>query len=72
MTHPEGRGVSEGLPLRIRKNQYILGVYLGMHLGVHLGVNLGMYLGGCQGKLEFAPGDSQAFHYWEVHAPSTC
>ena len=30
-------------------------------------VDLGVDLGGYQGKLEFAPGDSQAFHYWEYY-----
>ena len=29
------------------------------------------YRRGYEGKLEFGPGYLQAFHYWEVHAPST-
>ena len=82
-----GRGVRGVYPLRVRKNQWIWewiwgfvwewigrkGGFRGSHPeSKKKSVDLGVHLGSYQGNLESVPEDFQAFHYWEVYAPSTC
>ena len=54
---PEGKGVLGGLSPPEQNS------------GGHFGSVFGSVFGS---KLQFAPGDSQAFHDWEVPRPSTC
>ena len=78
---PEGRGVSGGLSLRIQRKRPNLSVGLsgsvfGSAFGSIFRNVCGSVFGSAFGsaigsKPEIGPRDSQAFHYWGFHAPST-